>query len=217
VKLHVFPDAIAAVYGHIERLSDEDLAVEGWVYRRIDSVMERIGARTFQIPPMTARSAADLFNEGGWRALAKMLVGRLGLGSAVIAFRAVPSLPNPGQCKRAIRKGSGGRIVSCHYEISIRSEFVDDPFAATAILAHELCHAVHSRCLAPGQDHVATPGPELLEEERTVDLLVFMFQLGEFQMRVARQSGFTLGYFNQPLFERMQVILSRKRQPWSWR
>ena len=40
------------------------------------------------------------------------------------------------------------------------------------------------------------------------------FQLGEFQMRVARQSQVMLGYFNQRLFERMQMILGRKRQAW---
>ncbi len=216
-RLHVFPDTIAAVYGSIDRMSDEDLTVEGWVYRRIDFVMEKIGAPTFRISPMIAKDAADLFNEGGWRGLAEALVGRLGLGSARIVFRAESALPTPGQCRRAIQKSQGGRVVSCQYEISIRADFLDDPFAVVAILAHELCHAVHSRCLAPGQDHVSKPGPELLEEERTVDLLVFMFQLGEFQMRVARQRRVTLGYFNQPLFERMHVILGRKRQVWTWR
>ena len=99
-------------------------------------------------------------------------------------------------------------------EIAIRRDFLDDPFAVMAILTHELCHVVYSGKLAPSPDHQSQPGAELLEEERTVDLLVFMFQLGEFQMRVARQRGLTFGYFNQPLFERMQVILSRKRQPW---
>ena len=49
-----------------------------------------------------------------------------------------------------------------------------------------------------------------LEEERTVDLLVFMFKLGEFQLRVARDRRLSLGYFNQEIFERIQVIVSRK-------
>ena len=49
-----------------------------------------------------------------------------------------------------------------------------------------------------------------LEEERTVDLLVFMFKIGEFQLRVARDTRLTLGYFNQEIFERIQVIVSRK-------
>jgi hypothetical protein len=43
-----------------------------------------------------------------------------------------------------------------------------------------------------------------------VDLLVFMFKIGEFQLRVARDQRLTIGYFNQSLFDRMQVIVSRK-------
>jgi hypothetical protein len=50
-----------------------------------------------------------------------------------------------------------------------------------------------------------------MEMERTVDLLVFLYQLGEFQLRVARNRKLTLGYFNQELFERMYVIASRKK------
>ena len=49
-----------------------------------------------------------------------------------------------------------------------------------------------------------------LEEERTVDFLVFMFKMGEFQLRVARDERLTLGYFNQEVFERIQVIVSKK-------
>ncbi len=49
-----------------------------------------------------------------------------------------------------------------------------------------------------------------LEAERTIDLLVFMFKMGEFQLRVARDKRLTLGYFDQEIFERIQVIVSRK-------
>jgi hypothetical protein len=49
-----------------------------------------------------------------------------------------------------------------------------------------------------------------LEAERTVDLLVFLFKMGEFQLRVARDKRLTLGYFDQEVFERIQVIVSRK-------
>jgi hypothetical protein len=51
---------------------------------------------------------------------------------------------------------------------------------------------------------------ERLENERMVDLLVFMYRMGEFQLRVARDRRLTLGYFNQKIFERMQVIVSKK-------
>ena len=45
---------------------------------------------------------------------------------------------------------------------------------------------------------------------KTVDLLVFMFKIGEFQLRVLRDQRLTIGYFNQGVFERMQVIVPRK-------
>jgi hypothetical protein len=47
---------------------------------------------------------------------------------------------------------------------------------------------------------------------RFVDLLVFLHQLGEFQLRVARKYKLAFGYFNQEIFERMHVILQRKNQ-----
>ncbi|HXD09117.1 MAG TPA: hypothetical protein VN653_03550, partial [Anaerolineales bacterium] len=50
----------------------------------------------------------------------------------------------------------------------------------------------------------------MLEDERSVDLLVFMFKIGEFQLRVAREKHLTLGYFNQEIFDRIQVIASKK-------
>lgn len=213
-KLRVFPETIKPVYGAVEGMSIEELAIEGWVYRRIDLVLGKINSEAFRVPPMTAKEAATLFNERGWLVLARAVVARLGLGTAAIEITSSANLPVPGQCRRSVQKNSWGRILSCRYAISIRSDFLDDPFAVVAILAHELCHVINFRCLAPCQDYVSQPGSELLEEERTVDLLVFMFQLGEFQMRVARKRGMTLGYFNQPLFERIHVILDRKRQAW---
>ena len=42
---------------------------------------------------------------------------------------------------------------------------------------------------------------------KTVDLLVFMFKIGEFQLRVSRDQRLAIGYFNQGVFERMQVIV----------
>ena len=101
-----------------------------------------------------------------------------------------------------------------HYQISIRSDFLDNPFAVTAILAHELCHVVEGKRLAAREGAPLPTGKALMEMERTVDLLVFLFQLGEFQMRVAKQNRMTLGYFNQEMFERMHVILCRKQHEW---
>jgi hypothetical protein len=80
-------------------------------------------------------------------------------------------------------------------------------------MAHELCHVIYSekidnRIQFIGYGNITEPVS--LEEEHTVDLLVFMFKIGEFQLRVARDKRLTLGYFNQDIFERIQVIVSKK-------
>ena len=110
------------------------------------------------------------------------------------------------------------------YAITINAQFIDNPFSVAAILAHELCHVVYYERVKGGHEPVApSPGPEKpsqwrpaderdrLDVERTVDLLVFMFKIGEFQLRTSRDRRLTLGYFNQGLFERIQVIVSRKQ------
>ncbi len=89
----------------------------------------------------------------------------------------------------------------------------DHPFFIAAILAHELCHVVYVERIdeAPkSAGNLFRSEKATLETERTVDLLVFMFRLGEFQLRVARDKRLTLGYFDQEVFERMQVIVSKK-------
>jgi hypothetical protein len=97
--------------------------------------------------------------------------------------------------------------------ITINENFLDNPFSVAAILAHELCHVVYGEKIdgtpkSPG--YIVKSEKATLEEERTVDLLVFLFKIGEFQLRMARDTRLTLGYFNQEVFERMQGIVSRK-------
>ena len=97
--------------------------------------------------------------------------------------------------------------------ITINEQFLDNPFSIVAILAHELCHVIYSERIDAESLSVGyriKPEKASLEEERTVDLLVFMFKIGEFQLRVARDKRLTLGYFNQEIFERIQVIVTRK-------
>jgi hypothetical protein len=82
-----------------------------------------------------------------------------------------------------------------------------------ATIAHELCHVIFFEKLGlyPGTvDYTKDEKKATLEMEHTVDLLVFMHKIGEFQLRVARDNRVTIGYFHQELFERMQVIVSRK-------
>lgn len=211
IKLKAFVDDISPAYRSCDVLRTEELALEGWVYRRIDQVVEKLGNGPLSIQPLTAVRAADLFNQGGWREVAKGLVNHLGLGTVPVAFGATPSLPVPGRCQKTVMTQSGKPVSVSQYVIQIRSEFVSDPFMVTAILAHELCHIIEARHLAESELAPSPKGVELTEMERTVDLLVFLFGLGEFQMRVARDQRATLGYFDQEIFERMHVILSRKR------
>jgi hypothetical protein len=97
--------------------------------------------------------------------------------------------------------------------MTINEQFLDNPFSIAAIMAHELCHVVYSEKIddtPKSIGYVIKTEKATLEEERTVDLLVFMFKIGEFQLRVARDKRLTLGYFNQEVFERIQVIVSKK-------
>ena len=89
--------------------------------------------------------------------------------------------------------------------------FLDNPFSITTILAHELCHVIYYENFEDLTPYYRLKTNEqTLEGERIVDLLIFMFKLGEFQLRVSRDERITFGYFNQEIFERMQVIVSRK-------
>jgi len=100
--------------------------------------------------------------------------------------------------------------------VNLAAEFLDNPFSIAAILAHELGHVIYSERI---EDEPKTVGMRLksdegtLDEERSVDLLAFLFRIGEFQLRVARDKRLTLGYFDQEIFERIQIIVSKKLKP----
>lgn len=211
VRLRVYPDYVDARYRSVESLSDEVLALEAWVYRRSDEVLQALKNRPHSLPLFTAGDVADLFNQGGWRTIARALVARLRLNAARITFHESASLPVPGQCQKQVYTKGSVPTGEPMYTIKIHTEFLADPFAVTAILAHELCHIVEAKWVSENETAPLPEGKALMEMERTVDLLVFLYQLGEFQMRVARQSRLTLGYFNQETFERMYVIHARKR------
>jgi hypothetical protein len=121
------------------------------------------------------------------------------------------SIAAAGQCQP--KWGMCGQdIVERSYEILIHEHYLNNPFCVAAILAHELCHVLYAERMRDGafQSYDPTVMQEVSrEEELTVDLLVFLHGLGEFQMRVARQENFTLGYFSQDNFERMQRIITR--------
>jgi len=228
VKLFVYPDRVTPQYGSFDTLSTDDMALEGWVYRKIDEVFGKMGRPAFDADPVGADAVAEAFNERGWRGIFDVLVRHLPLGGVDIQVTTSDSIPQPGNCQRTIILQTNTPAVSqsaltvyeqhialpeSRYVVTIREEFLDNPFSIAAILAHELCHIVYSR----GIDNRPVPAAqgtklekETLEAERTVDLLVFLFKIGEFQLRVSRDSRLTLGYFNQRIFERMQGIASKK-------
>ena len=211
VKFRVFPDSVTAYYRHVDALTTEDMALEGWVYRQRDEILEVLGA-SISASPVSASEIADIFNTGGWRAISKFLVAHLEVQRFSIQFDAVADLPVPGQFQKSIKTGTYGEFLN-GFRIRIRSEFINDPFAVTAIIAHELCHIIEDQVLSQrGTKFAREKGQALVELERRVDLLMFIYQLGEFQLRVARQSRKTFGYFNQEIFERMYVILQRGKK-----
>jgi hypothetical protein len=224
VKLAVYPDRIERAYGSFDSLNTDDMVLEGWVYRKFDEVIDKMGRSSFLAKPMQAETVADLFNQWGWKGVFDVLVIHLGLRRLRITARTSNSIVQPGECQSEITY-INNVADSVHYVITINDQFIDSPFVAAAIMAHELCHVVYDEridslvkrnpvYLGSGQPSLwrSKAGEDLLEFERMIDLLVCMFKLGEFQIRTSRDRRLTLGYFTQEIFERMQVIVARKQR-----
>ena len=182
VKLFVYPDSITPKYGSFDMLATDDMALEGWVYRKIDEITHKIDKPSFLVNPIQADAVADLFNECGWRGIFHALVGHLKLTRLNITLTESDSISLPGNCQRTVTL-QNGTPVACNYTIAINEQFLDNPFFVAAIIAHELCHVVYAERIEDKSMSVAysiKSDQASLEEERTVDLLVFMFKIGEF-------------------------------------
>lgn len=208
LKLCIFPEFIASNYGTFDALSTESMALEGWVYRTIDQLSKTVGMSFFNVDPIPAERIADNYNENGWIGIFDQLVEHFRLSRVDLQVTPSDLKSKPGSCMRTTDAQVNKRATHS-YRISINQGFLDNPFAIAAILAHELCHVVFSENIS-WRGISFEYGTASIDEERSVDLLVFLFKLGEFQLRIARDSRLTLGYFNQEIFERMQVIVSRK-------
>ena len=212
LKLFVYPDNITPSYVSFEMLSTDDMALEGWVYQKIDEVIHKIGNSAFLVKPVRADEIADLFNEQGSIGVFRALVRHLKLTHLDIELTESSDICLPGSCQR-FATATDRTSIAYNYMITINERFLDNPFSIAAIIAHELCHVVNYERIddmPKSFGHRLKSDKESLEEERTVDLLVFMFKIGEFQLRVARDKRLTFGYFNQPVFERIYAIVSRK-------
>jgi hypothetical protein len=224
VKLFVYPDRITPQYGEFDLLSTENMFLEGWVYRKFDEVINKLGKSSFPTHPIQASVTADLFNEGGWTSIFYALVRHLNLAHLIIEITTSASISLPGCCEKTATVQyypsayntaivPSNNRVTYTYKVTINEQFLDNPFSIAAILAHELCHIVYSEKIVDAHTSVGDvikSEKTTLEDEHMVDLLVFMFKMGEFQLRVARDKRLTFGYFNQEVFERIQVIVSRK-------
>lgn len=211
VKLCVFPDRVPTNYGSFDTLSTENMVLEGWVYRRFDEIVDKIGGSFFNVKPLQAELVADLFNAWRWRGIFDALVQHLNLGSLDLRVLTSNSIPTPGNCQKTANI-KDNRFLGYYYKIMIHEAFLDNPFSIAAILAHELCHVVYAEHIDPTSmdGNAIKTDKARLDDERSVDLLVFMFKIGEFQLRVARDEHLTFGYFNQEIFERILVIASKK-------
>lgn len=213
VKLLVYSDIITPRYQPFDALSTETMALEGWVYRKFDEVVQKIGRSSLPVEPIQASVIADSFNIGGWSSIFDLLVNHFKLTQHKIELETSTSITVPGNCQRMPIVHNN--TIRYTYKVTIQEQFLDNPFAITSILAHELCHVVYTEKVddrPKSTGFVMKTKEAILEEERMVDLLVFMFKLGEFQLRVARDKRLTLGYFDQEVFERIQVIVSRKHR-----
>jgi hypothetical protein len=216
VELRVYPEHITPQYGSFNNLSTEDMHLEGWAYKTIDEILRNIGKHTFPTHPLTACVVADTFNEQGWQGIFHTLVEHLQLSRLDIRLNPSHEIPNPGSCeKKTIRLENGS--TQTYYQITIQDIYIDRPFFVAAILAHELCHVVYFEYVHDRIDPYGLPQKQqaemVTEMEHTVDLLVFMYKLGEFQLRIDRESGLKFGYFHQELFERFQTIVEKKLKP----
>ncbi len=212
VKLVVFPDKIMPNYGAFENLSTDDMALEGWVYRKFDEVTQKIEKNTFPVRPITPDDIAGTYNKQGWYGILNALIEHLNLKNLHIVAVKSDSIALPGCCERTeIRRDAG--TVESYYKITIKEQLLDNPFMISAIFAHELCHVIYNEKLRDQSEkanYYIQIQKATVEEERTVDLLVFMHKIGEYQLRVARDKHLTIGYFHQEIFERMQVFVSKK-------
>jgi hypothetical protein len=203
VRLRVYAHSVSPQYRWLDPMEFGEQSLEKWVDQRLAMLETKLKLSFGSIPPLPAEEVARLFNEHGWPGIFATLRACLRLGGVAVTAGAMSSGHVPGCCSPGGRR-EGGRWVNRVYQVYVAQRYLDHPFCTAAILAHELCHVVYRESLLGGDLSAAVS----LEEERMVDLLVFFFGLGEFQLRVARECSFTLGYFNQNHFERVQWLLN---------
>ncbi|MGB7537031.1 MAG: hypothetical protein WBM17_00685 [Anaerolineales bacterium] len=182
------------------------MALEGWIYNHIDEIKKKLRSMLPWKKEMKSEYIVNEFNNYGYNGVYNYLRNYLDLQSIRINVEQLDSMMEPGRCENRIMT-QGGMKINSNYKIFINKAFSDDPFTSTAIFSHELCHVIYSE-LIEGSSVINSASQ--IDVERSVDLLVFLFNLGEFQLRVARDMRLSLGYFNQDNFERMIAIIQKR-------
>jgi len=108
--------------------------LEGWVYRKFDEVIQKMGKSTFPAHPIQADEIAHLFNGWGWMSIFHALVRHLKLEHLKIWLEKSDSISLPGSCERTV-PDQGNMPVESNYTITINEQFIDNPFSVAAILA----------------------------------------------------------------------------------
>ena len=141
VKLRAYPDYVKPLYRSPDSLDTDALALEGWVYRKKDEIVAKLGKSILNVQPVKADTIADIFNEYGWKAVFNYLVNHLNLAHLSIMLETSDPDSKPGKCQGNVSRS--GTVVSRSYRVTINEAFIDNPFSVTAISAHELSHVAY--------------------------------------------------------------------------
>lgn len=209
--VRTYPDYVTPQYRSFSSLNTDAMALEGWIYLKIDEIVSTLGKSILKIEPIIANTVADVFNQEGWMGIFDYLRSHLKLAGPEIEVIPTSSMIKPGECQPNVTQYSNGGISVNSCRIYINQTYLDDPICVAAILAHELCHVVYvQHFLQLDMPNHSINQKQTLEQERMVDLLVFMHRIGGFQIRVSRANNMTLGYFDQETFDRMFVIVQKE-------
>ena len=211
VRVRTYPDYVNPLYRSFGSLNTDAMALEGWLYQKIDEIISKLGKSILNIEPITADTIADVFNENGWNGIFNYLRNHLNLTDLKIDVIPTDSITKPGECQQSVSQYSSGSVYISSCKIYINQAYIEDPIFVAAILAHELCHVIYGQHFLQIDKHnQSNNDKQTLEQERMVDLLVFMHRIGGFQIRVSRAKHITLGYFDQETFDRMFVIVLKE-------
>jgi hypothetical protein len=211
VRVRTYPDHVNPLYRSFGLLNTDAMALEGWVYQKIDEIISKFGKSILYLEPITADTIAEVFNEKGWKGIFNYLRNHLNLKDLKIEVIPTDSMTKPGECQQNVSQYSSGSVYINSCKIYINQAYIEDPICVAAILAHELCHVIYGQhFLQIDKNNQSNNDKQTLEQERMVDLLVFMHRIGGFQIRVSRAKHITLGYFDQETFDRMFVIVLKE-------